>query len=117
MPYKSKAQMRLFFAKEKRGELPKGTAERWAEHTPSIKALPEHKKEAFWLEALIPAFTKLAEALHHVRPTPAAITLKQAVDAERQRKQKGMNVVQYRNYLTSKKRNVVARGSASKKVT
>lgn len=41
MPYTSKSQMRLFFAKEKRGELPKGTARRWAHHTPSIKKLPE----------------------------------------------------------------------------
>ena len=41
MPFKSKAQMGLFFAKEKRGELPKGTAKRWAHHTPSIKKLPE----------------------------------------------------------------------------
>ena len=42
MPFKSKAQERLFFAKEHRGELPKGTAERWAEATPDIKDLPEH---------------------------------------------------------------------------
>jgi hypothetical protein len=45
MPYKSKAQMRAFFAKEDRGELPKGTAERWAKHTKNIEDLPE-KKEA-----------------------------------------------------------------------
>jgi len=46
MPFKSKAQMGLFFAKEKRGELPKGTAKQWAKETPSIKDLPEkiHKK-------------------------------------------------------------------------
>jgi len=31
------------FSAEDKGELPKGTAERWAEHTPDIKALPEHK--------------------------------------------------------------------------
>ena len=42
MPYVSKAQQRLFFAKEDHGELPKGTALRWAHHTKSIKALPEH---------------------------------------------------------------------------
>jgi hypothetical protein len=41
MPFKSKAQERLFFAKEKRGELPAGTAKRWAAETPSQKALPE----------------------------------------------------------------------------
>jgi hypothetical protein len=44
MPYKSKAQQRLFFAKEERGELPKGTAKRWAHETKNIKKLPEKKK-------------------------------------------------------------------------
>jgi len=43
MPFKSKAQQRWMFSAEDKGELPKGTAERWAEHTPDIKALPEHK--------------------------------------------------------------------------
>ena len=46
MPYKSKAQERLFFAKEARGELPKGTAKEWAHETKNIKKLPEHKKKA-----------------------------------------------------------------------
>lgn len=45
MPFKSKAQQRLFFAKERAGELPKGTALEWAHHTPNIKALPEHVKK------------------------------------------------------------------------
>ena len=45
MPYKSRAQERLFFAKESRGELPKGTAEEWAHETKSIKNLPEHVKK------------------------------------------------------------------------
>jgi len=44
MPFKSKAQMRWMFAAEERGELPKGTAERWAKHTKNIKDLPERKK-------------------------------------------------------------------------
>jgi len=43
MPFKSKRQMRKFFAMEERGELPEGTAERWAHETPSIKKLPEKK--------------------------------------------------------------------------
>lgn len=46
MPFKSKAQQRLFFAKESKGELPKGTAEKWASHTPDLKDLPERKKKA-----------------------------------------------------------------------
>jgi hypothetical protein len=46
MPFKSKAQQRFMFAAENRGEVPKGTAERWAKYTPDIKALPEYKKTA-----------------------------------------------------------------------
>jgi hypothetical protein len=46
MPFKSKAQQRWMFAAEARGELPVGTARRWARKTKSIKKLPEriHKK-------------------------------------------------------------------------
>lgn len=33
-------------AAEARGELPKGTLHRWAEHTPSMKKLPERVKKA-----------------------------------------------------------------------
>lgn len=44
MPFKSKAQMRAFYAMEDRGELPKGTADRWREHTPNINKLPERKR-------------------------------------------------------------------------
>lgn len=45
MPYKSKAQHRLFRAKEARGELKKGTASRWAHETKSLKKLPERAKK------------------------------------------------------------------------
>ena len=45
MPFKSKAQMRKFFAMEGRGQLPAGTAQRWAQETPSISALPQHIKK------------------------------------------------------------------------
>lgn len=46
MPFKSKAQEHLLFAKEARGELPKGKAEEWAHETKNIKALPEHVKNS-----------------------------------------------------------------------
>lgn len=45
MPFKSKAMARKFFAMESAGEIPEGTAERWAHHTKSIKDLPEHVKK------------------------------------------------------------------------
>jgi 8-oxo-dGTP pyrophosphatase MutT (NUDIX family) len=45
MPFKSKAQQRFMFASEAEGELPKGTAKRWANETEKkkggIEALPE----------------------------------------------------------------------------
>lgn len=43
MPFKSKAQQRFMFAAEARGDVPKGTAKRWAHHTDDIKDLPEKK--------------------------------------------------------------------------
>jgi len=55
MPFKSKSQQRLFFAKEAQGELPKGTAEKWAGETPNIKELPEKAKS--------PRFKKLKNYL------------------------------------------------------
>lgn len=42
MPFKSLAQARKFRVMEARGEIPKGTSHRWAEHTPNMKKLPEH---------------------------------------------------------------------------
>ena len=44
MPFQSKAQQRYMFAAEGRGELPKGTARRWAHETKNIKRLPNRKK-------------------------------------------------------------------------
>jgi len=46
MPYKSQAQRRWMFAAEDRGEVPKGTAKRWAEHTKKKKLPEKVKKEA-----------------------------------------------------------------------
>lgn len=46
MPFESKKQQRWMFAAEERGEVPKGTAKRWARHTPDIKSLPEEKKDS-----------------------------------------------------------------------
>lgn len=45
MPFKSKAQQRFMFAAEAKGDLPQGTARRWA-HETDMKNLPERKKEA-----------------------------------------------------------------------
>ncbi len=41
MPFKSKDQMEKIFAMEGRGELPKGTSEKWVHKTPNIGKLPK----------------------------------------------------------------------------
>lgn len=71
MPFKSKAQQALFFAKEQKGELPKGTAKRWAKHTPNIKSLPEHAKKAY-LTGFKIAMAELSGNSCIDKPKPAA---------------------------------------------
>lgn len=44
-PYASKSQQRFMFAAEARGDVPKGTAKRWAHETPDIKSLSEKKRK------------------------------------------------------------------------
>jgi len=58
MPFKSKSQQRWMFAAESRGELPEGTAKKWADHTPNIKKLPEHVKKA---SGFLAGFMKMAD--------------------------------------------------------
>lgn len=45
MPFRSKAQVRKFGVMVKRGEISKGTFDKWRKHTPNIKKLPERKKK------------------------------------------------------------------------
>ena len=47
MPLKSRAQMKYLFAAQARGEIPKGTAEKFVKETPKSKlaALPEYKRQ------------------------------------------------------------------------
>jgi len=45
MPFKSKSQQRMMFAKEAAGEVAKGTARRWAHETKDMKRLPEKKRK------------------------------------------------------------------------
>jgi hypothetical protein len=61
MPFKSKAQMRLFKAKEANGELPKGTYDQWLKETPSIDALPE--KVAELMPSFFDEMSKLASKI------------------------------------------------------
>lgn len=44
MPFVSQKQRALFHAKEKRGEIKKGTTARWERETPKGKKLPKRVK-------------------------------------------------------------------------
>jgi hypothetical protein len=46
MPYRSQKQRRWMHWAEEHGKVPKGTAERWDEHTPNMKSLPEQVKKS-----------------------------------------------------------------------
>jgi len=52
MPFKSKAQRRLFWAKQNRGEIAKSTVEDWEHATRNKSKLPEHVKKAGHQHAL-----------------------------------------------------------------
>ena len=52
MPFKSQAQRRFMYHAEAVGNVPKGTAKRWQEHTPKGK-LPERAKKSMSLDEMI----------------------------------------------------------------
>ena len=45
MPWKSKKQMRYFYAMKNKGEFSPQMVEKWKEHTPDIKNLPEQTEK------------------------------------------------------------------------
>jgi len=89
--------MRAFFAKEERGELPKGTAKRWADHTPNIKDLPEHAKKA-----MLESFTKIARGLKKLPPVPKAILEQREAQEAAAQHRKGMSPAAKRVALSAK---------------
>ena len=64
MPYKSQAQVGKFFHMEAAGELPQGTARRWAHHTPDMKHLPKRAPKRTPAEAEKTAGVTRADQLH-----------------------------------------------------
>ena len=44
MPFRSKAQRRLFYHLANKGKISPNTVQRWEAHTPKTKPLPEKKK-------------------------------------------------------------------------
>ena len=109
-PFKSKAQMKFFFAKEKRGGFPKGTARQWAHETPDIAALPEHVKNAF-LDLKNP-FAKIAKLLFNPEkspPIPIQVQQKDVIEETKKEKTGGKSPVEYRNELTARRTGIIKR--------
>lgn len=72
MPFKSRAQARRFFAMEARGELPRGTARRWAHETPGgITSLPERVGMGWYdLGAVVPRQTRAPQVQQETEAAP-----------------------------------------------
>jgi len=111
MPFKSKAQQRFMFAAEDRGEIPKGTAKRWAKHTRSIKSLPEQVKEA--VMSCSSNFQKIAEELKKYPPVTAEEKMTIGLEAAKDKKLKGMSPAEKRKHDVLKKNNMFARNSTT----
>ena len=68
MPFKSQAQRRFMYWAEAHGKVPSGTAEKWEEHTPKGRKLPEkvssgkshHRKKIHHKKAFVDGFFKTA---------------------------------------------------------
>lgn len=59
MPFRSQAQRKFMYAAETRGDVPKGTADRWQDETPKGKSLPERLSK----KAAVPLPAHLVEEL------------------------------------------------------
>lgn len=82
MPFKSRSQVRRFWAAEAAGELPEGTAHRWAQHTPSIKALPDKVGKAKKQEKKPPEKQAAVAAISQIlRTVPVTGNEKNALSA------------------------------------
>jgi len=60
MPFKSKAQRRLFYAKMNRGEMSPGMVKKWESHTPKDKTLPEKVEKKAMDKKFFEGFEKKA---------------------------------------------------------
>lgn len=71
MPFKSHQQRKLFYAKEKAGELPEGTTARWEAHTPKDKKLPARVSDD--KKAFVRAFLLKCAAAGITEPAAIAV--------------------------------------------
>ena len=108
--------MRAFFAKERKGDLPKGTAARWADETPDIKKLPERVKTSSF--NITDHFVKIAKSLSDPQkspPIPAEIMQQDMIATAKEEKMKGMTPVEYRNEVTNRTKGTLQRNKQTAK--
>lgn len=108
--------MRAFYAMEDKGRLPKGTADRWAKETRSIKNLPEHVKKACMGSTL---FTKIAYELFipdHNPPRSEPQIMNDKIQSAKEEKLQGMSPAEHRTARTHARRNILSRNTRFTKV-
>jgi hypothetical protein len=113
-PFKSDAQRRWMFAAEDRGEVPKGTADRWAKHTKNIKKLPERIKKANM--DYVKNFYKIAKKLLNSKENPLIKPeekIKLEIDLAKQKKFKGLSPSEKRTQDIKSKNNSFSRNAQS----
>jgi hypothetical protein len=113
-PFKSDAQRRWMFAAEDRGEVPKGTADRWAKHTKNIKKLPEHVKKANI--DYVKNFQKITEKILSLKENPSIKPeekIKLEIDFAKQKKFKGLSPAEKRTQDVKSKNNSFSRNAQS----
>lgn len=93
MPFSSKAQQRFMFAAEARGDLPKGTARRWAHHTDDIKDLPERVEDKKESSVFVPTALEVL-AQKAAAANPALGSLVQSVQAKQKAEQLAKGIPQ-----------------------
>jgi hypothetical protein len=113
-PFKSDAQRKWMFAAEDRGEVPKGTADRWAKHTKNIKKLPEYVKKANM--DYVGNFKKIAEKLLSSKENPPIKPeekIKLGINLAKQKKLKGLSPAEKRTQDVKLKNNSFSRNAQS----
>lgn len=100
--------MNKCYALKAQGKAGSWDCEEWSDKTKNAKNLPDSVKKA----SLIYCFSKIAKEMFDPRkapPVPEKVKTKQAIEANKQEKMKGMTPAEYRNQLTLKRTGVIQR--------
>lgn len=92
MPFKSKKQHRYFRYMESKGEIPKGTSDKWMDKTKNYNKLPE--KKASFRKKLMDKISSISVSAP-LKPIETQADRLSVIGSE---KRKGMSPVEYRYF-------------------